>query len=123
MTLITHLCGSEDRYIVPKGWRGRESGPWEMRNEFPAPAAIQAEADLVMFYLSYTGCPSFCVSMECVCFNCTQMQEMYIPYAQQLMEAPILDNIPVPGRKGLRSSFDFVSPNDMSNAIIMVQHL
>ena len=51
------------------------------------------------------------------------MQDVYIPYAQQLMEELLLANIPLPGRKAPCGSFDFVSANDITTAGGMVTHL
>ena len=93
-----------------------------LHNEFPVPSAIQAEADLFKYYMHYTGCQTFCVSMDCVCFSCTEMKHSYTMYAYGIMEASLLENIPLPGRKGPRSLFDYVSPNGMCSAISMVQH-
>ena len=120
----SRLCGTDNRYEVSEEWKGREPDLWEqLHSEFPAPSNIQAEVDVLKFYHNYRGCPDWCVTMDCICFNCTQMQDAYIPYAHQLMDESILANMPMPGRKAPRGSFDFVTPNDITAAVSMVSHL
>ena len=93
----SRLCGTDNRYEVSEEWKGREPDLWEqLHSEFPAPSNIQAEVDVLKFYQNYRGCPDWCVTMDCICFNCTQMQDAYtsIPYAHQLMKESILANMP-----------------------------
>ena len=76
----SRLCGTDNRYEVSEEWKGREPDLWEqLHSEFPAPSNIQAEVDVFKFYQNYRGCPDWCVTMDCICFNCTQMQDAYIP--------------------------------------------
>ena len=92
------LCGSEHRYTVTEEWKGSEHSVWDqLHTAFPASSTLQAKVDISKFYLNYSGCPNWCVSMDCVCFNCTQMRDTYIMYAHRLMEEAILANMPVPG--------------------------
>ena len=111
LSTYARLCGSENRYDVTEEWKGREPNLWEqLHNAFPAPSALQARVDVANFYANYSGCPQWCVSMDCICFNCTQMQDTYIPYAHQLMEQAILANMPMPGRTAPRRYSDFLLP-------------